>query len=201
MLTKTSAAQAFPFSVSNDIITPSLSLFIPPPSPFDDLFYLQPPVFDFLKLQSSLLTSSSFSGTLHHFSESSRFPFTFDILIPSPFYLFDFNSSLDKELLIFNLDDPQLLTYLYSQDTCSVLQDLLQIQMYQTNVFIAFDSSTYHRSPQSRRPKPHLRNHLSSPNSFFPHVRHRCQPSFALCRHHQQQTQCFFNSDGEAWSL
>jgi len=203
VLTETSPAQAFPHSISNGIFIPSLFLFIPAPSPFDDnMFYLQSPVFGFSNLPSPSLISLYLSGSSHHPSESSRFSFTFNIPPPTPFYLlFDFTSSSDEELFIFNFDDPQLLTYFYSQDTCSVTQDLLRIQMYQTNVLLAFDSATYRRSPQSRRPKLRSRNHTNTQDSYFPRVRHRCQPSFALCRHHQRQTQRFFNSDGEAWSL
>jgi len=202
VLTETSPAQAFPFLISNGIFIPSLSQSNSPPSPFDDMFYLQFPVFGFSKSPSLLLTSSYLSGSSHHPSESSRFSFTFNIPPPTPFYLlFDFTSSSDEELFIFNFDDPQLLIYLYSQDTPSSTQDLLRIQMYQANVLIAFDSSTYRRSPQSRRPRPRSRNHLNNPDLFFPRVRHRCKSSFALCRHHQRQTQRFFNSDGEAWSL
>jgi hypothetical protein len=164
---------------------------------FPAYFYL----FHLLLLSTTTCFIYNLQCSSHHPSESSRFSFTFNIPPPTPFYLlFDFTSSSDEELFIFNFDDPQLLTHLYSQDTCSVTQDLLRIQMYQTNVLLAFDSATYRRSPQSRRPKLRSRNHFNNQDSFFPRIRHRCQPSFALCCHHQRQTQRFFNSDGKAWS-
>jgi hypothetical protein len=90
------------------------------------------------------------------FQEFCVTPFTFDFLLPVPFYLLsDFNLLPDEAPFVFDFSDLYALTSFFTQDTRSATADFLQIQMYNFNVTLAHNLHPTRRSAKARRTSRH----------------------------------------------
>jgi hypothetical protein len=126
---------------------------------------------------------------------------TFDLL-PFPFYLCpDFNL-LSNDTFTFNFPEVYILNSSFIQDIPLATAEFFRIQMYNSNVILAYDSHPYRHTPKFRRPSRRTRNFLDNQDPFCPHRR---QPFRRKTSHprkrHDRQSQIFFNTNGEAWSL
>ena len=188
------------FTSSNSI--PSLLIYMIPylTSPFIDLrMRIHAP--DLFCDVTFLLTLVFLPGCLRTLQEPDVL-FTFDFPIPFPFYLCpDFNL-LSNETFTFNFPEVYILNSSFIQDIPFITADLFQIQMYNSNVILAYNSHPYRHTPKFRRPSRRTRNLLDNQDPFCPHRR---QPFRRKTSHprkrHNQQPQIFFNTNGEAWSL
>jgi hypothetical protein len=130
----------------------------------------------------------------------SYVPLTFDFSLPIPFYLFpDFNL-LPNDTLVFDFSEIHVLTSSFIQ--LSATAELLRIQMYNSNVTLAYDSHPYQHTPKFRRPSRWMRTPLDNEDPFRPHHRQPFRDKTSHPRkRHEQQPRFFFNTNGEAWSL
>lgn len=136
--------------------------------------------------------------------QDSYVNFTFDFSFPTPFYLFaDFNLLPDETSFVFDFSDSYVLTPSFTQDTLFVTAAILQIQMYNSNVTIAYNSHSNRHTAQSRRPFRRLRDQFTDEDPF--RLSHRRlikqrRPTRAR-RQHERLPRLFFDTIGEAQSL
>jgi len=181
------------------IQTPNLFITLFFSSPFVDLqLLIYAP-----DLYCQLIFPIVISFPLGFLQDSCISPFTFDFSFPTPFHLFpDFNFLLDEAPFVFDYSDFYVLTPSLTQDTLSATATILQIQLYNSSVTLAYDSHPSCRSPKARRPSRHSRIPLNDEDPFRP-------PNQQLSKHrtshprkrHEQHPHIFFNTNGQAWSL
>jgi len=79
---------------------------------------------------------------------------------------------------------------------------ILQIQLYNSSVTLAYDSHPSRHSPKARRPSRHLRIPLNDEDPFRPPNRQLSKHGTSHPRKQcEQHPPFFFNTNGKAWSL